>query len=42
MQKAYGFSLSRNYTMEIETAHIYMQVTDEEAARVDAASKVKK
>ena len=31
MQKAYGFSLTRNYTMEIEKSHIYMFVTDEEA-----------
>lgn len=39
MQKAYGFSLTRNYTMVIETAHIYMFVTDEEAAKIEAAEK---
>ena len=37
MHKAYGFSLARNYTMEIETSHIYMQVTDEEAAKLEKA-----
>jgi hypothetical protein len=35
MQKAYGFSLTRNYTMEIEKSHIYMFVTDEEAAKIE-------
>lgn len=39
MSKAYGFSLTRNYTMEIETAHIYMQVTEEEAARFEQEQK---
>lgn len=39
MQKAYGFSLARNYTMVIETAHIYMLVTDEEAAALEKAEK---
>ncbi len=39
MQKSYGFSLARNYTMEIETAHIYMIVTEEEAAKIDQAQK---
>lgn len=39
MQKAYGFSLSRNYTMEIETSHIYLLVTDEEAAKIDQEQK---
>jgi hypothetical protein len=38
MQKAYGFSLSRNYTMEIEKSSIYMLVTDEEAAKIDKAA----
>lgn len=37
MQKAYGFSLSRNYTMEIEKSHIYLQVSDEEAAKIEKA-----
>jgi opacity protein-like surface antigen len=35
MIKAYGFSLDRNYTLEIETAHIYMLVTEEEAAKFE-------
>lgn len=35
MVKAYGFSLDRNYTMVIETAHVYMFVTDEEAAKIE-------
>lgn len=39
MQKAYGFSLTRNYTMEIEKAHIYMLVSDEEAAAFEKAQK---
>lgn len=42
MQKAYGFSLTRNYTMEVEVAHIYMLVTDEEAAKIEQAQKAKK
>lgn len=39
MQKAYGFSLTRNYTMEIETSHIYLLVTDEEAAKIEQEQK---
>ena len=39
MRNAYGFSLERNYTIEIETAHVYMLVTDEEAAKIEAAQK---
>lgn len=35
MQKIYGFSLTRNYTLEIETAHIYMLVSDDEAAKIE-------
>lgn len=35
MQKAYGFSLTRNYTLEIEVAHVYLQVTPEEAAKLE-------
>lgn len=35
MVKAYGFSLDRNYTMVVETAHVYMFVTDEEAAKIE-------
>ncbi|MBI5381541.1 MAG: hypothetical protein HZA31_06535 [Opitutae bacterium] len=42
MQKAYGFTLTRNYTMEIETANIYLQVTEEEAAKIEQAAKAKK
>ena len=39
MRKAYGFSLDRNYTLEIEKAHVYMLVTEEEAAKLEAAEK---
>jgi hypothetical protein len=42
MEKAYGFSLSRNYTIEIEKANVYMIVTDEEAAKIEAAQKQQK
>lgn len=39
MRKAYGFSLDRNYTLEIEKAHVYMLVSEEEAAKIEAAEK---
>jgi hypothetical protein len=39
MRQAYGFSLDRTYTVVVETAHVYMFVTDEEAARIAAAEK---
>ena len=39
MNKVYGFSLTRNYTLEIEKANIYMLVTDEEAAKIEQAQK---
>ena len=39
MVQAYGFSLTRNYTRVIETSHIYMFVTDEEAARYEERVK---
>ncbi len=42
MQKAYGFSLSRNYVVEIEKSHIYLQVSEEEAAKIEKAEKAKK
>ncbi len=42
MRKAYGFSLDRNYTLVVEVAHVYMFVTDEEAAKLEAAEKAKK
>ncbi|MCX6953289.1 MAG: hypothetical protein NTV51_14140 [Verrucomicrobia bacterium] len=35
MVKAYGFSLDCNYTLVIETAHVYMLVSDEEAAKIE-------
>ena len=35
MVKAYGFSLERNYTVVIEKAHVYMFVSDEEAAKFE-------
>lgn len=45
MVKAYGFSLDRNYTLVIETSHVYMFVSDEEAAKIEkeqAAAATKK
>ncbi|MBM3853185.1 MAG: hypothetical protein FJ399_08505 [Verrucomicrobia bacterium] len=42
MRKTYGFSLDRNYTLVIETAHVYMFVTDEEAAKVEKAEAARK
>ncbi|MSU66116.1 MAG: hypothetical protein EXS38_08475 [Opitutus sp.] len=35
MKKAYGFSLERNYTVVPEVAHVYMFVSDEEAAKFE-------
>ena len=35
MAKAYGFSLDRTYTLVVETAHVYMFVSDEEAAKIE-------
>ena len=42
MQKAYGFSLTRNYVVEIEKSNIYLLLTEEEAAKIEAAEKTKK
>ena len=46
MKKAYGFSLDRNYTVVAEVAHVYMFVSDEEAAKFEkeqaAAAKAEK
>lgn len=39
MIKTYGFSLERNYTLQIEKADIYMLVTDEEAAQIAKAQE---
>jgi hypothetical protein len=39
MVKTYGFSLTRNYTRVVETAHVYMYVSPEEAARYQAAQE---
>lgn len=39
MQKAYGFSLMRNYTMDIEVSHINLLVTEEEAAKIEQEQK---
>lgn len=39
MVKSYGFSLLRNYTLEVETANIYMEVSDEEAAKIEQTQK---
>ena len=36
MVKTYGFSLTRNYTVVVETAHVYMFVSDAEAVRYQA------
>ena len=36
MIQAYGFTLTRNYTLVIEKAHIYMEVSAEEAALLKA------
>jgi len=41
MIKAYGFSLERNYTLVIETAHVYMLVSDEEAAKIEKEEAAK-
>jgi hypothetical protein len=35
MVKQYGFSLNRNYTLVIETSHVYMLVSDDEAAKFE-------
>lgn len=40
MVKAYGFSLNRNYVLVVEKAHVYMAVTEKEAAEI--AKKEKK
>jgi hypothetical protein len=39
MVKTYGFSLTRNYVLEIEKASVYMEVTEEEAAKIDQEQK---
>lgn len=42
MRKTYGFSLERNYTLIIEKAHVYMLVSEEEAAKIEKAQSAKK
>jgi uncharacterized FlaG/YvyC family protein len=42
MRKTYGFSLDRNYTLIIEKAHVYMLVTEEEAAKIEKAQNAAK
>lgn len=42
MRKTYGFSLERNYTLVIEKAHVYMLVSEEEAAKIEKAQSAKK
>jgi hypothetical protein len=37
MFKTYGFSLTRNYTLVVEKAHVYMFVNDEEAKKFEEA-----
>ena len=39
MAESYGFSITRNYTRVIESSHIYMFVTEEEAALYEANRK---
>ena len=39
MAKTYGFTLGRNYTIEVEAVNIYVQVSDEEAAKIEAEQK---
>jgi hypothetical protein len=41
MTKAYGFSITRNYIMEVEVSNVYIVLTDEEAAKMDAEEKAK-
>ena len=41
MIKTYGFSLTRNYTVVVETAHVYMFVSDQEAVRYQAKQNQK-
>jgi hypothetical protein len=41
MHKTYGFSLDRNYVLEIEKANIYLVTTEEEAAKLDQGGKEK-
>jgi len=38
MAETYGYSLLRNYTLVVETAHVYMFVNDEEAAKIEAST----
>ncbi len=42
MRKTYGFSLDRNYSVVIEKAHVYMFVSEEEAAQLEQAAAKKK
>jgi hypothetical protein len=39
MVKAYGFSLNRNYVMEVEVADVYLVVSEEEAAQLEKQQK---
>ncbi len=39
MLKVYGFSLSRNYVLVVEKAHIYMAVSAEEAEKINKEKK---
>ena len=41
MFKTYGFSLTRNYTMVVETAHVYMMVSQKEAKEFEEAQGTK-
>jgi ABC-type Na+ efflux pump permease subunit len=39
MQKFYGFSLTRNYTIEVEKSNVYLLLTEEEAAKLEQSQK---
>ncbi len=39
MVETYGFSLNRNYVLVVEKAHVYMAVSDEEAAQIEDEQK---
>lgn len=42
MYETYGFTLNRNYTRAIVNSAIFMHVTDEEAAKIEAAAAAAK
>lgn len=36
MVKTYGFSLNRNYVLVVEKAHIYLEISKDEAKKIEA------